>query len=58
MFENALSKSLDKHCLEGHNFPKWFQNLKIVLINEKIAYVLDKLFPRQPPGNNVTERRN
>ncbi|CAB4316420.1 unnamed protein product [Prunus armeniaca] len=23
--------------------------------HEKIAYVLDKLFPRQPLGNNVTE---
>ncbi|XP_021822003.1 uncharacterized protein LOC110763515 [Prunus avium] len=52
---NALAKILDKHCLEGHNFPKWFQNLKIVLISEKIAYVLDMPFPHQPPGDNVTE---
>ncbi|CAB4285950.1 unnamed protein product [Prunus armeniaca] len=55
MSENELAKILDKHCLERHNFPEWFRNLEIVLINEKIAYVLDKLFPHQPLGNNVTE---
>ncbi|XP_021810938.1 uncharacterized protein LOC110754205 [Prunus avium] len=58
MSGTALAKILDKHCLEGHNFPEWFQNLKIILICEKIAYVLDKPFPHQPPGDDVTEEEN
>ncbi|CAL9029785.1 unnamed protein product, partial [Prunus brigantina] len=36
----------------------WFRNLKIVLISEKIAYVIDKPFPRQPPGDDVTEEEH
>ncbi|CAL8988186.1 unnamed protein product, partial [Prunus brigantina] len=58
MSGTALAKILDKHCLEGHNFPEWFRNLKIVLISEKIAYVIDKPFPRQPPGDDVTEEEH
>ncbi|KAM1523009.1 hypothetical protein ACFX10_013070 [Malus domestica] len=55
MVGSTLVKILDKHYLEGHNFPSWYRNVKILLTLEKIVYVLDKAPPRIPLGPEATE---
>ncbi|XP_068329688.1 uncharacterized protein [Pyrus communis] len=55
MVGSTLAKILDKHCLEGHNFPSWYRNAKILLTLEKIVYVLDKAPPHIPLGPSATE---
>ncbi|KAM2914482.1 hypothetical protein COP2_045003 [Malus domestica] len=55
MVGSTLAKILDKHCLEGHNFPSWYRNFKILLTLEKIVYVLDKAPPHIPLGPEATE---
>ncbi|KAM1310402.1 hypothetical protein ACFX15_006743 [Malus domestica] len=55
MVGSTLAKILDKHCLEGHNFPSWYRNVKILLTLEKIVYVLDKAPPHIPLGPGATE---
>ncbi|KAM2746883.1 hypothetical protein PS2_022424 [Malus domestica] len=55
MVGSTLAKILDKHCLEGHNFPSWYRNVKILLTLEKIVYVLDKAPPHIPFGPEATE---
>ncbi|KAM2757258.1 hypothetical protein PS2_019030 [Malus domestica] len=55
MVGSTLAKILDKHCLEGHNFPSWYRNVKILLTLEKIVYVLDKAPPHIPLGPEATE---
>ncbi|KAB2632580.1 hypothetical protein D8674_028827 [Pyrus ussuriensis x Pyrus communis] len=55
MVGSTFAKILDKHCLEGHNFPSWYRNVKILLTLEKIIYVLDKAPPDIPLGPEATE---
>ncbi|XP_068339046.1 uncharacterized protein [Pyrus communis] len=55
MVGSTFAKILDKHCLEGHNFPTWYRNVKILLTLEKIIYVLDKPLPDIPLGPEATE---
>ncbi|XP_070667875.1 uncharacterized protein [Malus domestica] len=55
MVGSTLAKILNKHCLEGHNFPSWYRNVKILLTLEKIVYVLDKAPPHIPLGPEATE---
>ncbi|KAM1510246.1 hypothetical protein ACFX10_019322 [Malus domestica] len=55
MVGSTLAKILDKHCLEGHNFPSWYRNVKILLTLEKIVYVLDKPPPYIPLSPEATE---
>ncbi|KAM2279554.1 hypothetical protein ACFX1S_040381 [Malus domestica] len=55
MVGSTLSKILDKHCLEGHNFPSWYCNVKIILTLEKIVYVLNKAPPHIPLGPDATK---
>ncbi|KAM1891440.1 hypothetical protein ACFX14_034724 [Malus domestica] len=55
MVGSTLTKILDKHCLEGHNFPSWYRNVKILLTLEKIVYVLDNAPPHIPLGPEATE---
>ncbi|KAB2602882.1 hypothetical protein D8674_003887 [Pyrus ussuriensis x Pyrus communis] len=55
MVGSTFAKILDKHCLEGHNFPSWYRNVKILLTLEKIVYVLDKAPPDIPLGPEATE---
>ncbi|XP_048446201.1 uncharacterized protein LOC125480030, partial [Pyrus x bretschneideri] len=55
MVGSTFAKILDKHCLEGHNFPTWYHNVKILLTLEKIIYVLDKPLPDIPLGPEATE---
>ena len=40
-----LCSILDTNKLTGPNFKDWYQNVKIVLRFEKIAYVLDSPIP-------------
>ena len=44
-----LRSILDNNKLKGLNFLDWFRNMKIVLMVEKIAYVLNKPLPKSPP---------
>ncbi|KAM1615850.1 hypothetical protein ACFX15_024258 [Malus domestica] len=55
MVGSTLAKILDKHCLEGHNFPSWYRNVKILLTLEKIVYVLDKAPTHIPLGPEAIE---
>ncbi|KAB2600705.1 hypothetical protein D8674_038436 [Pyrus ussuriensis x Pyrus communis] len=55
MVGSTFAKILDKHCLEGHNFPTWYRNVKILLTLEKIIYVLDKPLPDIPLGPEAIE---
>ena len=40
---------MDNNKLTRPNFLDWFKNLKIVLIAEKIVYVLNRPLPQSPP---------
>ena len=40
---NPLHGILDANKLTGPNFMDWYQNLRIVLTAEKIAYVLEEI---------------
>ena len=44
-----LRSILDNNKLKGPNFLDWFRNMKIVLMVEKIAYVLNRPLPKSPP---------
>ena len=40
---------LDNNKLTSSKFLEWFRNLKIIIRYEKIAYVLNRPFPKSPP---------
>ena len=42
---------MDDKILTGPNFLDWLKNLRIVLKEEKIAYVITELIPRSPTTN-------
>jgi hypothetical protein len=42
---------LDKEKLNGANFTDWYRNLRIVLWQEKIEYVLIELYPDKLPAS-------
>ena len=44
----SLHFILDEHKLKGENYNDWFRNLKIVLRQEKIFYVLERPIPLEP----------
>ena len=44
----SLRSILDEHKLKGDNFNDWYRNLKIVLRQEKLFYVLEKPIPPEP----------
>ena len=44
-----LRSILDNNKLTNPKFLEWFRNLIIILKSEKIAYVLNKPFPKSPP---------
>ncbi|EOY19106.1 Uncharacterized protein TCM_043843 [Theobroma cacao] len=58
MMANSLSlKSiLDANKLTVPNFIDWFRNIKIILKQEKNAYVLDGLILEEP-SNNATNNK-
>jgi hypothetical protein len=49
---------LEKEKLNGANFMDWYCNLRIVLIQEKIEYVLTKPYPDDlPAGSSAADHR-
>ena len=44
----SLHSILDEHKLKGENYNDWFRNLKIILRQEKIFYVLEGPIPLEP----------
>ncbi|CAB4278763.1 unnamed protein product [Prunus armeniaca] len=48
MSGSIFAKLLDKHCLEGHNFPTWYRNLKIFMTIEKIVHILEQALDIEP----------
>ena len=42
---------MDDKILTGPNFLDWLKNLRIVLKEEKIAYVITEPIPRSPTTN-------
>jgi hypothetical protein len=49
---------LEKEKLNGANFMDWYRNLRIVLMQEKIEYVLSKPYPEDlPAGLSATDHR-
>ncbi|CAL2238962.1 unnamed protein product [Prunus armeniaca] len=55
MSGDEFAKLLDKHCLEGHNFPTWYRNLKIFMTIEKIVYVLEQALDIEPPAEDASQ---
>ena len=49
---------LDANKLIGANFIDWLRNLRIVLKEERIAYVLDGPLPESPAIDAYDEDRN
>ena len=49
----TLQSVLEKEKLNGTNFLDWFQNLRIVLKQEKKMYVLDNEIPNELLANNA-----
>ena len=52
---NPLRGILDVNRLTGPNYTDWLRNLRIVLIAEKIVYVLDIVMPTPEEGANEDE---
>ena len=46
---NPLRSILDANKLTSSNYEDWLRNLRIVLMSEKIAYVLEDNIPLEPP---------
>ncbi|XP_017972520.1 PREDICTED: uncharacterized protein LOC108661142 [Theobroma cacao] len=51
----SLISILDANKLTSPNFIDWFRNVKIVLKQEKKAYVLDGLVPEEPSDAATNE---
>ena len=49
-FANPLCGMLDANKLTGPNFTDWYQNLRIILTVEKIAYVLEEIVLKPSKG--------
>ena len=54
----SIRSILDANKLTRPNFIDWFQNLKIVLKQEKNTYVLDDLIPKKPNVEATNEERD
>jgi hypothetical protein len=49
---------LEKEKFNGANFIDWYHNLRIVLRQKKIEYVLTEPYPEDPPtGSSAMDRR-
>ena len=44
----SIKSILEKHTLTGPNFLDWIRNVRLVLRQEKVEYVLDKPIPVKP----------
>ena len=47
----SLQSILEKDKLNGTNFLDWYKNLRIVLKQERIEYILDQPVPDEPAAN-------
>ena len=54
----SLRSVLEKDKLTGTNFLDWFQNLRIVLKQERKLYVLDEPLPEEPADNAPRAEKN
>ena len=55
MTSNPLRGIMDANKLTGPNFSDWLRNLKIVLMCEKLAYVLEANDPQEPTADSSEE---
>ncbi|XP_074560231.1 uncharacterized protein LOC141816328, partial [Curcuma longa] len=53
----SLSIILDTNKLTGPNFLDWYRNLRIILKEEKLAYVLDDLPPEPLAADATNDQR-
>ena len=44
----SIKSILEKHVLTGANFLDWIRNVRLVLRQEKVEYVLDTAIPVKP----------
>ena len=49
---NSLRDILDVNKLISPNFTDWYQNLRIILTTEKIAYVLEEIVLEPSEGTS------
>ena len=54
----SLRSVLEKDKLNGTNFLDWFRNLRIVLKQERKAYVLDQPIPEELAANALRAQRD
>ncbi|PKI74772.1 hypothetical protein CRG98_004790 [Punica granatum] len=54
----CLRSVLEKDKLSGNNFLGWYQNLKIILTQEKKLYVLEQPLPEPSPDNAIRVERD
>ena len=54
----SLWSVLEKDKLTGTNFLDWFQNLRIVLKQERKLYVVDEPLPEEPAENATRAEKN
>ena len=54
----SLRLVLEKDKLTGANFLDWFQNLRIVLKQQRKLYVLDEPLPEEPADNATRAEKN
>ena len=54
----SLRSVLEKDKLNGTNFLDWYRNLRIVLKQEKKAYVLEQPTPDEPAANAPRAQRD
>ncbi|KAJ8763814.1 hypothetical protein K2173_003596 [Erythroxylum novogranatense] len=47
----SMRSILEKENLNGTNFLDWYRNLRIVLKQERMLYVLEEPIPEEPPAN-------
>ncbi|KZT75591.1 hypothetical protein F511_47383 [Dorcoceras hygrometricum] len=49
--QNPLAAILDRNKFTGLNYQDWLRNLKIVLVSEKLLYMLEKSPPKEAPAD-------
>ncbi|WP_248789457.1 hypothetical protein, partial [Escherichia coli] len=54
----SLRSILEKEKLNGTNFLKWYRNLRIVLKQERKAYVLEQPIPNEPAATAPRAERD
>ncbi|KAL0453556.1 UNVERIFIED_CONTAM: hypothetical protein Slati_1333700 [Sesamum latifolium] len=57
MSKNPLTTILKANIFNGTNYNDWLRNLRIVLVFENQAYVLDMSLPRALPKESIHEER-